>query len=129
MPCSEARAGRMAGADASRKEKDMQFFVYGSPTERQQPRDPAELGKFMEESVKKGILVTGGGLNRKETRIHLAEGKVSITDGPFLEAKELIPGFTVIQVDTKEKAVEWVTNMRRLYGDGETKLVQIFGAS
>ncbi len=107
----------------------MQFFVYGSPTERQQPRDAAELGKFMEESVKKGILVTGGGLHRKETRILLTEGKVSITDGPFLEGKELMPGFTVIQVDTKEKAIEWVTNMRRFYGDGETKLVQIFGPS
>ncbi len=107
----------------------MQFFIYGSPSERQQPRDPAELGKFMEESAKKGILITGGGINRKETRILLTEGKVSITDGPFLEGKELIPGFTVIQVDTKEKAIEWVTNLRRLYGDGETKLVQIFGPS
>ncbi len=107
----------------------MQFFIYGSPTDKQQPRDPAELGKFMEESIKKGILITGGGLHRKETRILLTEGKVSITDGPFLEAKELMPGFVVIQVDTKEKAIEWVTNQRRLYGDGETKLVQIFGPS
>ena len=105
----------------------MQFFVYGSPTERQQPKDPAELGKFMEESVKKGILVTGGGLPPKETRIHLTEGTVSITDGPFMEAKELIPGFTVISVDSREQALEWVTSMRKLYGDGETKLVQIFG--
>jgi hypothetical protein len=121
--------GRIAGAETLREEKDMQFFVYGSPTEKQQPRDPAELGKFMEESVKKGVLITGGGLHRKETRILLTGGTVSITDGPFLEAKELIPGFTVIQVDTKEKAIEWVTNLRRLYGDGETKLVQIFGAS
>ena len=46
--------GGIAGAETSRKEKDMQFFVYGSPTERQQPRDPAELGKFMEESDQKG---------------------------------------------------------------------------
>ena len=107
----------------------MQFFVYGSPTERQQPRDPAELGKFMEESIKKGILITGGGLHARESWIHVTEGKVSITDGPFMEAKELIPGFTVIQVDTREKAIEWVTNMRRFYGDGETKLVQIFGPS
>ena len=107
----------------------MQFFVYGSPSERQQPRDPAELGKFMEESVKKGILITGGGLHQKETRIVLAQGKVSMTDGPFMETKELIPGFTVIQVDTKEKAIEWVKKVRQLYGDGETKLVQIFGPS
>jgi len=107
----------------------MQFFIYGSPKERQQPKDPAELGKFMEESMKKGILVTGGGIHRRETRILLSEGKVSITDGPFLEGKELIPGFTVIQVDTREKAIEWVTNMRRLYGDGETSIVQIIGPS
>ena len=107
----------------------MQFFVYGSPKDKQQPRDPAELGKFMEESIKKGILITGGGVNRKETRIHLADGEVAITDGPFLEGKELIPGFVVIQVDTKEKAIEWVTQLRRLYGDGDTNLVQIFGAS
>ena len=105
----------------------MQFFVYGSPAERQQPKDPAELGKFMEQSMKKGILIAGGGLNRKETRLVLAQGKVSMTDGPFLEGKELIPGFTVIQVDTREQAIEWVTNVRRLYGDGETKIVQIFG--
>ncbi len=107
----------------------MQFFVYGSPTDMQQPRDAAELGKFMEESIKRGILITGGGLHRKETRILLSEGKVSISDGPFLEGKELMPGFVAIQVDTREKAIEWVTNLRRLYGDGETKLVQIFGAS
>ncbi len=107
----------------------MQFFVYGPPKERQQPRDPAELGKFMEESFKKGILITAGGLPPKETRVVLAQGKVSITDGPFLEGKELIPGFSVIQADTREKAIEWVTKMRRFYGDGETRLVQIFGPS
>lgn len=107
----------------------MQFFVYGPPSERQQPKDPAELGKFMAESVKKGILVTGGGLHPKETKIFLTENKVSVTDGPFLEGKELIPGFTVIRVDTKEQAIDWVTSLRRLYGDGETRLVQIFGAS
>ena len=107
----------------------MQFFVYGSPSNRQQPRDPAALGKFMEESIRQGILITGGGLNRKETRIRTAEGNVSITDGPFLEGKELMPGFVIIQVDTREQAIEWVKNQQRLYGDGETSVVQIYGAS
>lgn len=113
----------------SMEEKEMQFLVYGDPSNRQEPRDPAALGKFMEESMKKGILVTGGGLNRKETRILLKEGKSSITDGPFLEGRELMPGFVVIKVDTKEQAIEWVAKQQQLYGDGETKLVQIFGAS
>jgi len=107
----------------------MQFFVYGAPSNRQQPKDPAALGKFMEESIKKGILVTGGGLNRKETRIRSAEGNVSITDGPFLEGRELMPGFVIIQVDTREQAIEWVKNQQQLYGDGETSIVQIYGAS
>ena len=80
-------------------------------------------------AFKKGILVTGGGLHREEAKILLTENKVSITDGPILEGKELIPGFTVIKVDNKEQAIEWVKTLRRLYGDGETKLVQIFGAS
>ncbi len=108
----------------------MQFFIYGSPADRSPgPEALAELGKFMEESIKKGILIAAGGLQRKETRILLTEGKTSITDGPFLEGKELIPGFAVIQVDSKEKAIEWVTNLRRFYGDGESKIVQIFGPS
>ena len=107
----------------------MQFFVYGSPKERQQPLDAAELGKFMEDSMKKGIIVTGGGLPPKETRIVLTEEGVAVTDGPFMETKEVIPGFVVIQVDSKEEAIEWVTKSRRLYGNGETRLVQIFGAS
>jgi hypothetical protein len=123
-PLAIARAG------TPRKEKDMQFFTYGSQGEKQLgPEDMAELGKFMEESIKKGILIAAGGLHRKETRVLLADGKISITDGPFLEGKELMPGFAVIQVDTKEKAIEWVTKLRRLYGDGEQKLVQIFGPS
>ena len=108
----------------------MQFFVYGSPSDKQQgPEAMAELGKFMEESIKKGILIAAGGLQRKETRVRLTAGKTSVTDGPFLEGKELMPGFAIIQLDTKEQAIEWVINLRRLYGDGEQKIVQIFGPS
>ncbi len=106
----------------------MQFFTYGSQGEKQLgPETLAELGKFMEESIKTGILVAAGGLNRKETRVSLNGGKTSITDGPFLEGKELMPGFAIIQVDSKEQAIEWVTKLRSLYGDGEQKIVQIFG--
>lgn len=44
-----------------------------------------------------------------------------------MEGKELMPGFAVIQVNSKEDAIEWVTRLREIYGDGESKIVQIFG--
>ena len=110
----------------------MQFLIYsaeqGSASQGQLGAETiAELGKFMEESSKAGIVVAGGGLPRKSTRLRLSGGKVSVTDGPFIEAKEFIPGFAIIQVDTKEAALDWVTRLRKIYGDGESRIAQIFG--
>jgi hypothetical protein len=110
----------------------MQFFIYaaekGSTPPRQLSTETlAELGKFMEEARKSGVLVGGGGLQRKSTRLRLSGGTVSVTDGPFIEGKEIIPGFVIIQVNTKEEALDWVTRMRRIYGDGESRIAQMFG--
>ena len=97
----------------------MQFFVYGSPKERQQPKDPAELGKFMEESIKKGILVTGGGLPSQGDQGPFERGQ-GLDDGWTFPGDEgADTRFTVIQVETREQAIEWVTKMRQLYGDGD----------
>ncbi len=106
----------------------MQFFCYSTESPRQLSTETlAELGKFMEEAGKSGVLVAGGGLQRDSTRVRLSGGKVSVTDGPFIEGKEVIPGFTIIQVNTKEEALDWVTRMRRIYGDGEVRIAQMFG--
>lgn len=106
----------------------MQFFIYSTEPPRQLSTEAmAELGKFMEEAVKSGIVVAGGGLQRTSTRLRLSGGKVSVTDGPFIEGKEFIPGFSIIQVNTKEEALDWVTRMRRIYGDGEVRIAQMFG--
>ena len=87
----------------------------------------AELGRLTEDSKKSGVLVTTGGVSAKGTRVRLAGGKFSVTDGPFIEAKELMGGFAVIQVPTLEDAVAWAKRFRAIVGEGETELVQIFG--
>jgi hypothetical protein len=50
-----------------------------------------------------------------------------VTDGPFIEAKELIAGFAVIRVNSKEEAIEWTTRFRKVIGEGESEVVQLFG--
>ena len=67
----------------------------------------AEMGKFMGEAMLAGVMVTTGGLQKNGTRLKLADGKFSVTDGPFIEAKELTGGFAVIRANSLEEAVEW----------------------
>jgi hypothetical protein len=91
------------------------------------PEVLAELGKFTQDAINAGVLVTTGGVNANGTRVQLEKGKLTVTDGPFIEAKELMGGFAVFRVDTLEEAVEWTRRFREIIGDGESEIVQIFG--
>lgn len=53
------------------------------------------------------------------------QGEFSISDGPFIEGKEMIPGFTVITVDSKQEAIEWAKELRECMGEGIIKLAQL----
>jgi hypothetical protein len=80
----------------------------------------AEMGKFNAEMVKAGVMLAGEGLHptSKGARITFSGGKTTVVDGPFTESKELIAGFWLIQVKSKEEAVAW---MRRApFGGGAT---------
>ncbi len=92
----------------------------------------AAMGKYMEELVKAGVLLAGEGLQptSKGARIRFSGGKPTVIDGPFAEAKELIAGFTLIQVKSREEALEWVRRWPPLDGDGsvELELRQVFEA-
>jgi hypothetical protein len=113
----------------------MQFFVYFTMAAGQQPRQSAppsqeamaEIGKFHEEAIKSGVIVSTGRLSQTTTRVRKDGDQVSVTDGPFIEGKELIPGFTVIRVDTKQEAIEWVTRYRDMMGMPELRIAEIFG--
>jgi len=70
----------------------------------------AEMGKFNEQLVKAGIMLAGEGLqpSSKGARVKFAGDKRTVIDGPFAETKELIAGFWLWQVQSKEEAIEWV---------------------
>ncbi len=112
----------------------MQFFVYftkaeGTPMAFPSPEGMAKMGKFMEKSFDSGKIVATGQLPKATTHVQLDKGKFSVSDGPFIEGKELIPGFTVISVDSKEEAIEWAKELRECMGDGVLKLAQLAGTS
>jgi hypothetical protein len=68
------------------------------------------MGKFNEELAKAGVMLAGEGLHptSRGARIKFADGKTTVIDGPFTESKELIAGFWIIQVPSREEAIEWV---------------------
>src|SRR5437773_9385309 len=92
------------------------------------------MGKFNEEMIKAGVLLAGEGLqaSSKGARIRFSGGKRTVIDGPFAETKELIAGFWMIQVDSKEEAMEWAKRCPAPMGeneDGEIEIRQVFEAS
>ena len=110
----------------------MQFFMYSTDPIPQDAPPPTpelmeEMGKFVQESIKAGVMVTTGGLAAKGTRVNLAAGKYTVTDGPYIEAKELMGGFAVISVKSLEEAIGWAKRFRDIVGDGTSEIVQVFG--
>jgi hypothetical protein len=70
----------------------------------------AEMGRYNEELVKAGVLLAGEGLHpsSRGTRVRFSGSQRTVIDGPFAETKELLAGFWLIQVKSKEEAIEWV---------------------
>ena len=70
----------------------------------------AEMMKYNEELVKAGVMLTADGLHAssKGARVKFSDGKTSVTDGPFAETKELIAGYWIFQVKSKQEAIDWV---------------------
>jgi hypothetical protein len=94
------------------------------PTPRPSEALLAAMGKYNEELARAGALLDGAGLHpsRNGARIKFSGGKPSVIDGPFAEAKELIAGYTLIQVKSREEAIEWVKRWPPLDGDGQVEL-------
>ena len=91
-----------------------------------------EMGKFNDELVKAGVLLAGEGLHpsSKGARIKFSGEKRTVVDGPFAEAKELVAGFWLIQVKSKEEAIEWMKRCPNpMEGESEIEIRQVFEAS
>jgi len=91
----------------------------------------AEMGKFNEELARAGVLLAGEGLqpSSKGARVRFSGTKRTVTDGPFPETKELIAGFWLWQVKSKEEAIEWVKRCPNPHNeDCEIEVRQVFEA-
>ena len=87
-----------------------------------------EMGKYNEELVKAGVLLAAEGLqaSAKGSRVTFTDGKPTVVDGPVAEAKELVAGFWLIQVKSKEEAVAWVKRVP--LRQGQVEIRQVFEA-
>jgi hypothetical protein len=88
-----------------------------------------EMGKYNEELVKSGVMLAGEGLHpsSKGARVKFSGNQRTVVDGPFAETKELVAGFWLIQVKSKEEAIEWVKRCPNpTRGDSEIEIRQVF---
>jgi len=113
-------------------------FIRHPESYRQSPPPAAlmeAMGKFVEQSFKDGTLVDTGGLmpSKDSVRVRLSGGKITVTDGPFTEAKEVIGGYAQFELKSREEAIESAVLFMELHKkhwpgwEGETEVRQMFG--
>ncbi len=95
-------------------------FIRHSESYRESPPPAAlmeAMGKFVEKSFKDGTLVDTGGLlpSKDGARVRLASGKITVTDGPFPESKEVIGGWAILKADSKAEAIRIATEFMELH--------------
>jgi hypothetical protein len=109
----------------------MKFLLMTTPDPNAPPRIPnpdeyAEMGKLIEDGFRDGTLVATGTMDPKVTKITSAAGNISLTDGPFTEAKEAIVGYALVNVDSKEQAIELSKRFWKIVGDGSGVIQRLY---
>jgi hypothetical protein len=111
----------------------MKFLSLYKSAEKGVPPSQEEMtrmGKLVEEGMKAGwLLATEGCLpSALGARVRFSNGKHTVTDGPFTEAKEVVGGFAILRVSSKEEAIKLAKDFLKVVGDGECELRQIYEA-
>jgi hypothetical protein len=111
----------------------MKYLSIFKTVERNTPpsqEEMATMGKLIEEGMKAGwLLATEGCLpSALGARVRMNNGKISVTDGPFAEAKEVVGGFAILQAKSKEEGIQLAKDFLKVAGDGECELRQIYEA-
>ena len=109
----------------------MRFLSIYTTKENNEPPTPqrmAEMGKLIEEMTRAGtLLATEGCLpSSKGARVRRTGEKLTVTDGPFTEAKEVVGGFALLQAKSKAEAIELTRRFLKVAGDGECELRQLY---
>ena len=106
----------------------MRYLMISKPTEQSADEKLyAEMGKFIEELTAAGVLLATGGLEPGGVRVTSVGAEITVTDGPFAEAKEAVAGFALVEVRSREEAIELTRRFRRIVGDGESVIQEVFG--
>jgi hypothetical protein len=132
---AQAARPRPAGKPArnsDRTETTMRFMMIYKPADASKmeagvpptQQEIAAMGEFIGEMAQAGVLLAADGLqsSHKGARVRLSAGKLTVTDGPFTESKELIAGFAIVQVKSMAEAVKWAERFLALAGDGESEI-------
>jgi hypothetical protein len=132
---------RPGSSDVSTKAKEatMKYltFIRHAESYRDTPPPPAlmeAMGQFVEKSMRAGVLVDTGGLlpSRDGLRVRLERGKITVTDGPFSESKEVIGGWAILKTDSRAEAVRIAVEFMELHQrhwpgfDGESEVRPMF---
>jgi hypothetical protein len=107
----------------------MQFLMIYTPDSAAPPTPEQleELGRFSIEALQSGVLVATGGMfpSSMGARVRLSGGEFSVTDGPFPETREVMAGWAIVQVNSKEEAIEQARRFMQIVGDGEGEIRQL----
>lgn len=109
----------------------MKFLsIYKTPerTTPPSPEEMANMGKLIQEGFAKGWLLSTEGClpSAMGARVRRSGGRISVTDGPFTEAKELVGGFALLQAESRQQAIELARQFLNVAGDGECELRQLY---
>jgi hypothetical protein len=87
-----------------------------------------KMGKFMAEITKAGVLLDTAGLKPSShgARVRVSGGKVTVTDGPFAESKELVASYALLETKTMAEAIHWTTRFLEVLGEGECEIRPLY---
>ena len=112
----------------------MRFLSIYKTVERNTPptqEEMAAMGKLIEDGMKAGWLLSTEGClpTAMGARVRRSDGKVTVTDGPFAESREVVGGFAILQANSKEEAIELAKSFLGHVGQGECELRQLYDAN
>jgi len=109
----------------------MKFLMMTTPDPDAPPAQPtpeeyAAIGKLVEDGFRDGTLVSTGSMDSHVTKVTSRGGSISLTDGPYAEAKEVAVGYAIVNVASKEEAIELSKRFWKIIGDGSGIIQRLY---
>jgi hypothetical protein len=109
----------------------MLYFLASDPKDPANGRPPTpevieQMGAFIVEGYANGTLVSTGGMDPRKKYIASRGGQITVTDGPYTEAKEAVVGWAIVRVDTEEQAIELSKRFYEIVGEGSGTIQRIY---